>query len=707
MTRSSRRLLFTVAVALLFACSTWGSAGSSGQVSREKPRAQAKGAQTILFEPSSVNAYVAPDTIWLANRSLVATWGLARGGIRLSSISDRIGGRPAPRTSEAFALQLADGKVVRGSELRLLGTPRREDLPAASKAVVAEFESADGRLRVSWRASLAEGVDYVRQELTVSPARDALHMQAAILVDVEAREPKLAASPAGPAPPGTPAVGGGAFFFVEHADSRCSAAEERVRCELAPSAAITTTHPFRAAWVIGLGRPGDLGTAMRAYAGREGDKVPRSFIDSLGAFPSQALAAVPAQATPPPRPLTVLAGPYLQRPGQTEMTVMWITDQPSAGWVEYGPDAAESTAAPSMPASPIRAFAVRDGLVEAGGTIHRVRLTGLRPDTAYSYRIISRAIEGYGPYKVDYAAPVVAEPARFRTLGSSTRPFSFVVLNDLHEDVETMSAHIRRATAAPPELVFLNGDSLSHIESDEQILEKLLAPASRLFAERIPLILVRGNHETRGRNARRLADYLALPDGRYYYSFDHGPVHFIVLDCGEDKEDEHWAYSGLTAFDAYRAVEAEWLRNEVRSESFRRARFRVLIAHMPFYGNEGTNVSGHGPTECRELWGEILNEAGLDLHIAAHTHRVSRVAPTPGANTFPVLVGGSSTRGQSTMMRVDVTPDKLAVTVLRDDGTVALTDTVPVRRPSSAAPPRPPQHGSQAGRRRNGAHRPL
>ena len=173
-----------------------------------------------------------------------------------------------------------------------------------------------------------------------------------------------------------------------------------------------------------------------------------------------------------------------------------------------------------------------------------------------------------------------------------------------------MRAHLARAAAAPYDLVFLNGDSLSHLETEGQVLERCLRPASELFASRTPLLLVRGNHETRGAFARELGRYLDLPDGRFYYSFDHGPVHFIVMDTGEDKEDGHWAYSGLTGFDAYRQKEAEWLAREVASPAWRQARFRVLVAHMPFFGNERTRVEGHGPADVRQRWGSILNEPG-------------------------------------------------------------------------------------------------
>jgi 2',3'-cyclic-nucleotide 2'-phosphodiesterase (5'-nucleotidase family) len=181
---------------------------------------------------------------------------------------------------------------------------------------------------------------------------------------------------------------------------------------------------------------------------------------------------------------------------------------------------------------------------------------------------------------------------------------------------------------------------------------------------------VRGNHETRGKFARDLKSYLALPGGRFYYAFSHGGVRFVVLDTGEDKEDTHWAYSGLTSFEAYRQAQAAWLKQEVQTPEFKNARFRILVAHMPFFGNERTRASGAGQASCRENFGPILNEAGIDLHIAGHTHRVDWVAPADGANRFPIVVGGGSAAGTNTLTRVTVSGDALAIVQTTDEGKV-------------------------------------
>jgi len=368
--------------------------------------------------------------------------------------------------------------------------------------------------------------------------------------------------------------------------------------------------------------------------------------------------------------VAILAGPCLQEPGPTGMTVTWVADAPSAGWVEYGQTDGLGTVA----------LPVEDGLVTAGGKIHMVRLNGLRADSTYHYRIVTRRIVSFGPYKVDYGDTVRSEAFTFRTLAPAGRTFSFLVLNDLHEGLDVMRAQIRQAAAQPYDLVFFNGDSLSHIESPAQIVERLLAPATQAFARSVPMLFVRGNHETRGQSARDLRNYLALPGGRYFYSFDHGPVHFVVLDTGEDKEDEHWAYSGLADFAAYRKAERAWLQQEVATTAFRNARFRVLVAHMPFFGGARTRVSGVGPTQCREMFGDILNDAALDLHIAGHTHRADWVEVGSGGNLFPIVVGGGNQAGSNTLTRVNVSADALEITQTTDDGKVVGTHVVTARR---------------------------
>jgi predicted phosphodiesterase len=357
--------------------------------------------------------------------------------------------------------------------------------------------------------------------------------------------------------------------------------------------------------------------------------------------------------------LEITHGPYLVSPMEDSVAVVWKTNRRCVSEVEYGTSDDLSQTA----------FRSEHGLIDADTTLHRVELTGLRPGTLYRYRVVSKEIVKFQPYKVTYGATVESGVHGFTTLDRSKEHFSFLVLNDRHENVKPLTQALGRMNWDGVDLVFLNGDMLNHIEDEAQILRAVVDPCVRFFARRIPLVFVRGNHEARGSYARRLMDYFPTPTATYYYSFDNGPVHFIVLDSGEDKADTSNEYSGLVDFDRYRNAQTDWLREDVRSKACRRARFRVALVHMPPFG--GNNW--HGEQEIRRQWAPLLNEGRIDLLLCAHTHHYARLAPEKGKHNFPIVIGDVDT-----VIRADVSRDALNVRVVNDDQ--ALVDELAIAR---------------------------
>ena len=160
-----------------------------------------------------------------------------------------------------------------------------------------------------------------------------------------------------------------------------------------------------------------------------------------------AALAMPAGA------VQIVAGPYLQKPSETSMTVMWITDQGCTSWVEFGRDDALDH----------KAHHSQHGLIDAGQTIHRVTMSDLAPGTAYRYRVCSKEIVTFEPYKVTYGHTAISDTHTFTTLNGKKESISFVVLNDIHERNEILVSLMKRAASRAYDLVFLNGDILGHI----------------------------------------------------------------------------------------------------------------------------------------------------------------------------------------------------------------------------------------------------
>ncbi|MEN6470222.1 MAG: FN3 domain-containing metallophosphoesterase family protein [Clostridiaceae bacterium] len=365
---------------------------------------------------------------------------------------------------------------------------------------------------------------------------------------------------------------------------------------------------------------------------------------------------------------TVAAGPYLHAPTETSVTVGWITKEPCVGWVEYGQNGKLDK----------KAYSMENGLIAANQTVNKIKLEGLAPGQTYEYRIVSRKIKNQFPYDVEYGQTFYGEVFRFTTLDASKSEFSFLVIADLHENVELLTRLIKTQAGQPYDFVVFNGDALDYLTSEAQMVQRFFAPVSELFASQTPFVLVRGNHETRGKLARRLTDYIDTPSGKYYGTFRHGPVEFLVLDTGEDKADDHEEYAGLVNFAAYRQEEGSWLKGAVLEESYGAAPFRVAFAHIPLneFQTEGSESSSSG---YQKEWAKALTGSGLDLMLSGHYH-INRAYMPEGDVGFPVVLAGGEAFQEAgyRLLRVTVTGDAIELNYIDENGNV--TDSLTVER---------------------------
>ncbi len=358
--------------------------------------------------------------------------------------------------------------------------------------------------------------------------------------------------------------------------------------------------------------------------------------------------------------LAISHGPYLQQLTETSVTIIWFTNQKSVSWVEYG-KADNLSSFPTYGSVVKTARNSRQGLIDANTSFHKISISGLEPGGEYRYRVFSKEILEFRPYEVTFGSTIAGDVLSFSTLDPSLEAFSFVALTDIHGDAERLDAKLEAISWEGVDLVFYTGDSVDYFEDEAEIFGGFLDTSVAHFASRVPLMFVRGNHETRGSFARELAAYFPTTTGNYYFSFDHGPVHFILLDTGEDKEDSAPVYAGLVDFDAFRREQAVWLAAEMQTEAFQGAAFRIAIFHIPPYGTR----DAHGTLHVREMWNELLNEAGVDLVLNGHTHRFARLDPTEGENLYPIVIAG-----KEHTTRVDVSGEELRVTITDEDGQV-------------------------------------
>ncbi|MBQ3121348.1 MAG: fibronectin type III domain-containing protein, partial [Bacteroidaceae bacterium] len=117
-------------------------------------------------------------------------------------------------------------------------------------------------------------------------------------------------------------------------------------------------------------------------------------------------------------------GPYLQNMGSDEVTVYFTTSKEAFSWVEVIGD---------KWTKPQRFATMFAGQYNAYNKENRVQITGLRPATKYRYRLVSKEITEYRPYKVTYGDSIATAWEEFTTFNPKQQSLSFVLMNDGHD----------------------------------------------------------------------------------------------------------------------------------------------------------------------------------------------------------------------------------------------------------------------------------
>ncbi|MDR1723778.1 MAG: metallophosphoesterase [Tannerella sp.] len=352
--------------------------------------------------------------------------------------------------------------------------------------------------------------------------------------------------------------------------------------------------------------------------------------------------------------LAIIHGPYLQNLSSDEVTIVWVTNKEAVSWVELAPD--DSTHFYLIERR--KFYSAKNG-VKLQGRVHSVKLNNLKTATKYRYRVVSQEIIDRQGNFITYGRQVSTtayRPATFITLDPTKKSVAFTMVNDIHGRSDVLEQMLKLAEPTKQDLVLFNGDMVSSMKSEEDFFNGFMDVGVKTFAQNIPMYYCRGNHETRGVFATMFQDYFSPKSPELYYLVRQGPVCFVVLDCGEDKPDTDVEYYGITDYDYYRTIEAEWLREAIKDKRYTEAPFKVIVCHMPPFRD------WHGEAEILEKFVPILNDAKADVMLCGHLHHTSKHEAN-AAVKFPVLINSNNS-----YLKGSVEGNKLTLDIYDLDG---------------------------------------
>lgn len=351
--------------------------------------------------------------------------------------------------------------------------------------------------------------------------------------------------------------------------------------------------------------------------------------------------------------------PYLQNPVGNGITVMWETTVPAYCWVEYGTDTTQLK----------RARTIVDGQVVCNNYLHKIRIDGLQPGQKYYYRVCSQEMLLYQAYKKVFGNTAQSSFSEFTLPGTDTDSFTAIVFNDLHQHTQTFRALCKQIQNINYDFVVFNGDCVDDPVDHEQATTFISELTEGVHGDRIPTFFMRGNHEIRNAYSIGLRNHYDYVGDKTYGSFNWGDSRIVMLDCGEDKLDSHWVYYGLNDFTQLRNEQVDFLKKELSAKEFKKAKKRILIHHIPLYGNYEKNL-------CADLWTNLLEKAPFNVSLNAHTHKYAFHPKGELGNNYPVIIGGGYKMDSATVMILEKKKDKLRIKVLNVEGEVLLDITV-------------------------------
>lgn len=298
----------------------------------------------------------------------------------------------------------------------------------------------------------------------------------------------------------------------------------------------------------------------------------------------------------------------------------------------------------------------KDCSLYKGDSFRHVVLTGLKYNSEYFYKLACSDKVGY--FRTA-AEPGSSESFKFAVYGDLGPIRGENTLSTLHSLKDELVGHIFAGDIGYADDAFLRAET--YIQRTNAFLSAL-SPSS----ERLPIMVSPGNHEAEDHTPvcllspgcrSGLGNFTAynciwhMPsEGRrhsMWYSFNYGPIHFVMCNSETDYEGaplEPYGEVGFIPTGKFGAPGEyeEWLRKDIlQAHSERHIRpWIIVVGHRPITVLD--DVSDPFKTPLNDNMISLIGEYA-DAYIAGHVHYYARSVPKPNSpfRAVSITVGGS------------------------------------------------------------------
>lgn len=259
--------------------------------------------------------------------------------------------------------------------------------------------------------------------------------------------------------------------------------------------------------------------------------------------------------------------------------------------------------------------------------IHKVCVPMEVLDKAGKYTVSVQRVIYRGPFG-GILGKTATKDYSFRAVDTSDG-FKYFCLSDVHANIK--QAVKTASYVEDMDLLVIDGDMLSMVDAyrDANFVNEL---CSEITNGSIPVIYARGNHECKGDYSEDLYRFVGSKNQKFYYRVNLNGVYCLVLDIGEDHDDNWWEYYGAADFDSYRAEQMRFLETEYANGAFENNDYNMVVCHIPIvFVNSRKNH-----TDIKKALTEQLNRMEIDMALYAHQHDLFVFEPDTVASNEPL-----------------------------------------------------------------------
>jgi hypothetical protein len=348
-------------------------------------------------------------------------------------------------------------------------------------------------------------------------------------------------------------------------------------------------------------------------------------------------------------PNTLVRGPMLEGASTTSIYVLAECNLTNAMTVNYGLTTNYGSSATTFTTN----------LTTGSTYIHRIKLTGLQPNSQYHYQLA-----GQGTVTADYT---------FRTLVNSGTPFRFVWSADNRNSPAVhgqISNRILNSHSSPVSPLFqLTGGDFANDNTYANWTSQWLVTDELELEKWMPVYYTPGNHDgwAAGSNMKAFDQPPDSTGSDGYYSFDCGDVHIVMGNY-------QTTYSAGSA-------QSNWITQDLQASL---KPWKIFGFHAPAYtwGGSGAHT---GDTTMQALTTSALEPNGVKIYFAGHNHFYQRnlvngihhiTCGGAGAPLYPVGTSAYTIASASSncYMVIDATATNLHLVAY--DNTGMILDTI-------------------------------